>query len=112
MTNLVSQVLEPTIGNYFRNSAQDSDVISFLSTRKERQESAKNHIKAVLDEYNVNAVDTLIGDIVPPDSLMKTLTDRKIAEEEQKPIKLKEWRKNNVKVLKKKLRLPICKRNC
>jgi uncharacterized membrane protein YqiK len=84
MTNLVSQVLEPTIGNYFRNSAQESDVISFLSTRKERQESAKNHIKVVLDEYNVNAVDTLIGDIVPPDSLMKTLTDRKIAEEEQK----------------------------
>jgi len=84
MNNLVSQVLEPTIGNYFRNSAQDSDVISFLSTRKERQESAKNHIKTVLDEYNVNAVDTLIGDIVPPDSLMKTLTDRKIAEEEQK----------------------------
>ena len=83
MTNLVSQVLEPTIGNYFRNSAQDSDVISFLTTRKERQESAKNHIKAVLDEYNVNAVDTLIGDIVPPDSLMKTLTDRKLAEEEQ-----------------------------
>jgi len=84
MTNLVSQVLEPTIGNYFRNSAQESDVISFLSTRKERQDSAKSHIKVVLDEYNVNAVDTLIGDIVPPDSLMKTLTDRKLAEEEQK----------------------------
>ncbi len=83
MVNLVSQVLEPTIGNYFRNSAQDSDVIAFLSTRKERQESAKGHIKKVLDEYNVNAVDTLIGDIVPPESLMKTLTDRKIAEEQK-----------------------------
>lgn len=83
MVNLVSQVLEPTIGNYFRNSAQDSDVIAFLSTRKERQESAKEHIKRVLDEYNVNAVDTLIGDIVPPESLMKTLTDRKIAEEQK-----------------------------
>ncbi|MBW8888395.1 MAG: flotillin family protein [Fibrobacteres bacterium] len=83
MVNLVSQVLEPTIGNYFRNSAQDSDVIAFLSTRKERQESAKMHIKRVLDEYNVNAVDTLIGDIVPPESLMKTLTDRKIAEEQK-----------------------------
>ncbi len=83
MVNLVSQVLEPTIGNYFRNSAQDSDVIAFLSSRKERQESAKAHIKKVLDEYNVNAVDTLIGDIVPPDSLMKTLTDRKIAEEQK-----------------------------
>ncbi|MXV16616.1 SPFH domain-containing protein [Hufsiella ginkgonis] len=84
MNNLVSQVLEPTIGNYFRNSAQDSDVISFLTTRKERQHSAKEHIKLVLDEYNVIAVDTLIGDIVPPEALMKTLTDRKIAQEEEK----------------------------
>ena len=83
MNNLVSQVLEPTIGNYFRNSAQDSDVIAFLGARKERQESAKNHIRKVLEEYNVNAVDTLIGDITPPESLMKTLTDRKIAEEQK-----------------------------
>jgi uncharacterized membrane protein YqiK len=82
MNNLVSQVLEPTIGNYFRNSAQDSDVIAFLSTRKERQDSARSHINAVLDQYNVNGVDTLIGDIAPPESLMKTLTDRKIAEEQ------------------------------
>ena len=83
MNNLVSQVLEPTIGNYFRNSAQDSDVIAFLTTRKERQDSAKMHISKVLDEYNVHAVDTLIGDIVPPQELMKTLTDRKIAQEQE-----------------------------
>jgi len=83
MNNLVSQVLEPTIGNYFRNSAQDSDVIAFLGTRKERQESARMHIGKVLDQYNVYGVDTLIGDIVPPESLMKTLTDRKIAEEQK-----------------------------
>ncbi len=83
MTNLVSQVLEPTIGNYFRNSAQDSDVIAFLGTRKERQQSAKEHIGKVLDQYNVFGVDTLIGDIVPPESLMKTLTDRKLAEEQK-----------------------------
>jgi uncharacterized membrane protein YqiK len=83
MNNLVSQVLEPTIGNYFRNSAQDSDVIAFLGTRKERQQSAKEHIGHVLDQYNVYGVDTLIGDIVPPESLMRTLTDRKIAEEQK-----------------------------
>ena len=83
MQNLVSQVLEPTIGNYFRNSAQGSDVIAFLSTRQDRQNAAKESIGKVLDEYNVHAVDTLIGDIVPPESLMKTLTDRKIAEEEK-----------------------------
>jgi regulator of protease activity HflC (stomatin/prohibitin superfamily) len=53
-------------------------------TRSERQKEAKMHIKNVLDEYNVTAVDTLIGDIVPPDALMKTLTDRKIAGEQEK----------------------------
>ena len=83
MSNLVSQVLEPTIGNYFRNSAQNNDVISFLNARQDRQNAAKLEIKKVLDEYNVHAVDTLIGDITPPESLMKTLTDRKIAQEEQ-----------------------------
>ncbi|MGF6849546.1 putative membrane protein YqiK [Chitinophaga sp. W3I9] len=83
MSNLVTQVLEPTIGNYFRNSAQGSDVISFLTSRKERQTSAKEHIGQVLDQYNVFGVDTLIGDIVPPETLMKTLTDRKIAEEQK-----------------------------
>lgn len=83
MMNLVGQVLEPTIGNYFRNSAQDSDVISFLGSRKERQDSAKQHISKVLEQYNVYGVDTLIGDIVPPESLMKTLTDRKLAEEQK-----------------------------
>jgi uncharacterized membrane protein YqiK len=82
--NLVSQVLEPTIGNYFRNSAQDSDVIAFLTTRQQRQDAAKEKISDVLKEYNVHAVDTLIGDIVPPAELMKTLTDRKIAQEEEK----------------------------
>lgn len=83
MSNLVTQVLEPTIGNYFRNSAQDAEVIDFLKSRKERQESAKMHIGRVLEQYNVFGVDTLIGDIVPPESLMKTLTDRKIAEEQK-----------------------------
>ena len=83
MQNLVSQVLEPTIGNYFRNSAQTSDVIAFLTTRQERQNAAKEAISKVLEEYNVHAVDTLIGDITPPESLMKTLTDRKIAQEEE-----------------------------
>jgi uncharacterized membrane protein YqiK len=82
MNNLVSQVLEPTIGNYFRNSAQDADVIAFLTSRKERQTSAREHIGHVLEQYNVFGVDTLIGDINPPESLMKTLTDRKIAEEQ------------------------------
>jgi len=83
VANLVTQVLEPTIGNYFRNTAQGSDVIDFLKGRAQRQIDAKNRISEALQEYNVVAVDTLIGDISPPEALMKTLTDRKIAEQEQ-----------------------------
>jgi uncharacterized membrane protein YqiK len=81
MSNLVTQVLEPTIGNYFRNSAQQSDVIDFLKGRAQRQAEAGAHIRQALDKYNVQAVDTLIGDIHPPEALMKTLTDRKVAEQ-------------------------------
>src|SRR6201996_1564646 len=83
MSALVTQVLEPTIGNYFRNAAQGSDIIDFLKNRSLRQEEARHAISGALREYNVGAVDTLIGDIVPPDELMKTLTDRKIAEQER-----------------------------
>jgi uncharacterized membrane protein YqiK len=83
MDNLVTQVLEPTIGNYFRNAAQKSDAISFLKERTQRQAEAREHIQHALEQYDVQAVDTLIGDIVPPESLMKTLTDRKLAEQEQ-----------------------------
>jgi uncharacterized membrane protein YqiK len=83
MSALVTQVLEPTIGNYFRNAAQGSDIIDFLKNRSLRQNEARQAISAALTEYNVGAVDTLIGDIVPPDQLMKTLTDRKIAEQER-----------------------------
>ncbi len=83
MSALVTQVLEPTIGNYFRNAAQGSDIIDFLKNRSVRQNEAREAISAALTEYNVGAVDTLIGDIVPPDELMKTLTDRKIAEQER-----------------------------
>jgi uncharacterized membrane protein YqiK len=83
MSALVTQVLEPTIGNYFRNAAQGSDIIDFLKNRSSRQNEARQAISAALTEYNVGAVDTLIGDIVPPDQLMKTLTDRKIAEQER-----------------------------
>lgn len=83
MANLVTQVLEPTIGNYFRNAAQGSDVIEFLKQRQQRQADAKEQISAALKDYNVGAVDTLIGDITPPDALMKTLTDRKLAEQEK-----------------------------
>jgi len=82
--NLVNQVLEPIVGNYFRNSAQNYTVLDFLSKRSDRQTEAREHISKAIHEYDVQSVDTLIGDITPPAELMATLTARKIAQEQQK----------------------------
>ncbi len=79
MQNLVDHVLQPTIGNYFRNSAQAYSVLDFLSARSDRQAEAAEYIKAALRTYDVQAIDTLIGDILPPGELMQTQTDRKNA---------------------------------
>jgi len=83
MQNLVDHVLQPTVGNYFRNSAQKVTVLDFLSARSERQREAFDHIRGAIAAYDVECIDTLIGDIEPPSELMKTQTDRKIAEELQ-----------------------------
>jgi len=84
MQNLVDHVLQPTIGNYFRNSAQAYTVLDFLTARSERQAEAAHYIQTALRSYDVHAIDTLIGDILPPADLMTTQTDRKIAQEQQK----------------------------
>lgn len=81
MQNLVDHVLQPTVGNYFRNSAQQVSVLEFLSARSDRQREAFQNIKKAVEAYDVECIDTLIGDIAPPAELMKTQTDRKIAQE-------------------------------
>jgi uncharacterized membrane protein YqiK len=90
MQNLVDHVLEPIVGNYFRNSAQAYTVLDFLSARSERQLEAAEHIRAAVHAYDVQAIDTLIGDITPPAALMETQTDRKIAEEQQKTFEVQQ----------------------
>src|SRR6476619_596122 len=90
MQNLVDHVLQPIVGNYFRNSAQDYTVLDFLSARSQRQTEAAEHIRAALGAYDVQAIDTLIGDINPPAQQMHTQTDRKIAEEQRKTYEVQE----------------------
>jgi uncharacterized membrane protein YqiK len=90
MQNLVDHVLQPIVGNYFRNSAQDYTVLDFLSARSQRQIEAAEHIRAAIGAYDVQAIDTLIGDITPPGELMQTQTDRKIAEEQRKTYEVQE----------------------
>src|SRR3974390_1331659 len=90
MQNLVDHVRHPIVGNYFRNSAQDYTVLDFLSARSQRQEDAAKHIRTALAAYDVQAIDTLIGDINPPAQLIQTQTDRKIAEEQRKTYEMQE----------------------
>jgi uncharacterized membrane protein YqiK len=90
MQNLIDHVLQPIVGNYFRNSAQHYTVLDFLSARSERQVEAAQHIRTALGAYDVQAIDTLIGDINPPATLMETQTDRKIAEEQRKTYEVQE----------------------
>ncbi len=90
MQNLVDHVLQPIVGNYFRNSAQDYTVLDFLGARSQRQVEAAEHIRAAIGAYDVQAIDTLIGDINPPAQLMQTQTDRKIAEEQRKTYEVQE----------------------
>jgi uncharacterized membrane protein YqiK len=90
MQNLVDHVLQPIVGNYFRNSAQDYTVLDFLSARSQRQTEAAEHIREAIGAYDVQAIDTLIGDITPPAELMQTQTDRKIAEEQRKTYEVQE----------------------
>ena len=90
MQNLVDHVLQPTVGNYFRNAAQNYTVLEFLTARSERQIQAAEHINKALRTYDVEAIDTLLGNINPPEQLMHTLTDRKIAEEQKKTYEVQE----------------------
>jgi uncharacterized membrane protein YqiK len=84
MQNVIDQVLRPIVGNYFRNSAQEYTILDFLIARSDRQVEASEYVKSALRAYDVQAVDSLIGLITPPDELMHTLTERKIAEEQRK----------------------------
>lgn len=99
LKNLISQVLEPTIGNYFRNSVQSMEALEFITKREEMQKKAKEFISGVLKVYNVVGVDTLIGDIVPPEALMEPIREKHIADQRTSMFEQKE----KAEVARKKL---------
>ncbi|NEQ17737.1 MAG: hypothetical protein F6K44_30155, partial [Moorea sp. SIO3E2] len=67
--NLVNRVLEPMVGNYFRNYAQVYNVLDFLQQRDQIQERATENIKSALNAYGVEAVGTFINEIGLPAEL-------------------------------------------
>lgn len=80
---MVTKVLEPTIGSYFRTSAQGHDALDFHNQRVKRQLEAMGRIKNALSRHGVEGRDTLINEIDLPDKLERILNERRIIEEEQ-----------------------------
>lgn len=88
VSSLISQVLEPAISSHFRNAAQYIEALHLYTKRKELQETAKAHIVDVLKEHFIDSKDTLIADVVLPESLTKIVTDKQIAEQEKSTYKV------------------------
>ena len=88
--NLITRVLKNLIDNHFRISAQNYVALDFLENRGDRQKDAIAHIAAGLSEYGVQSVGTFISKISLPPALMQMLSDRKLAQEEQKTLECKQ----------------------
>lgn len=80
---LISQVLQPTISSYFRNSAQGENALNLYQQRTQIQAAAKKYISEVLRHHFVECKDVLIDDVKLPETLTSTLTTRQIAEQEK-----------------------------
>ncbi|MCX5973639.1 MAG: SPFH domain-containing protein [Coprothermobacterota bacterium] len=82
MANLVNEVLQAAVGNHFRDKLQSMPAISFIETRQKVQEEAYQHISSHLAQYQVETKGVYIQDVILPESLVKVLTEREIANQE------------------------------
>jgi regulator of protease activity HflC (stomatin/prohibitin superfamily) len=80
--NLTTDVLQPAVGNHFRDRLQGMQAISFIETRQKVQEDAYKHIEEKLQQYHVETRGVLIQDVVFPSQLVEVLTKREIANQE------------------------------
>ncbi|NPV58557.1 MAG: hypothetical protein HPY75_02700 [Actinobacteria bacterium] len=82
MQNLVNEVLQAAVGNHFRDKLQSMQAVQFIETRQQVQEEAYEHIRAKLDDYQVETKGVYIQDVVFPPDLVRVLTEREIARQE------------------------------
>jgi regulator of protease activity HflC (stomatin/prohibitin superfamily) len=82
MQNLVNEVLQAAVGNHFRDKLQSMQAVQFIETRQDVQEQAFEHIRAKLDDYQVETKGVYIQDVVFPPDMVRVLTEREIARQE------------------------------
>jgi uncharacterized membrane protein YqiK len=80
--NLVNEVLQSAVGNYFRNKIQSMAATEFIQQRDRVQEEAFLYIKKNLDKYEVETLGVFLQDIMFPEELSVVLREREIATQE------------------------------
>jgi uncharacterized membrane protein YqiK len=83
MQNLVNEVLQSAVGNYFRNKLQTLGATEFIEKRDEVQSAAEQYIQSYLSRYEVETRGVYIQDVVFPTDLVEVLTSREIAAQEK-----------------------------
>jgi uncharacterized membrane protein YqiK len=79
MLNLVNEVLQSAVGNYFRNTVQGLPAVGFIQKRQEVQDQAERYITEYLGKYVVETKGVYIQDVILPETLVAVLSDREIA---------------------------------
>jgi uncharacterized membrane protein YqiK len=80
---LIQNVMHPLIDSIFRNQASESSAMAYLQNRHEEQERAEARVRTHLLKYHVDVVNVLICHIRLPEELMKTQTEKILAEQRQ-----------------------------
>src|SRR2546430_5929185 len=80
---LIQNVMHPLIDSIFRNQASESSAMAYLQNRHEEQERAEARVRAHLLKYHVDVVNVLICHIHLPEELMRTQTEKILAEQRQ-----------------------------
>jgi uncharacterized membrane protein YqiK len=83
MQNLVNEVLQSAVGNYFRNKLQTLGATEFIEKRDEVQNAAESYIQQYLSRYEVETRGVYIQDVIFPEDLVEVLTSREIAAQER-----------------------------
>jgi uncharacterized membrane protein YqiK len=83
MQNLVNEVLQSAVGNYFRNKLQTLGATEFIEKRDEVQNAAEMYIQQYLSRYEVETRGVYIQDVIFPADLVEVLTSREIAAQER-----------------------------
>ena len=79
MHNLVNDVLQAAVGNYFRNTLQGMPAIDFIEHREEVQKAAFNYVREELKSYDVEIKGVFIQSVTFPNQLVDVLKAKEIA---------------------------------